>query len=157
MNMKTCFLLILSLLVGSFNTATAHQDKIIEIKDGKLIGLPDQYNPANINLEELSLQIGNNKLIFPTCLSKYFTENEQYSLNSSSSWYHDLSRFPPYILLTVEPKNKIYSYQLLFNLDTLNPIQVEKRIRESERITTSEKLEISKECLETIERSKHAI
>lgn len=98
----------------------ASQDRIIQVnKKGDLIGLPTQYLPAHIDMENNTLRIAKNKLRMPTCLSKYFAFNEPYTLKVTSSWSHQRSSLPPYINFKIEPTGRDYAYSILFGLEGL--------------------------------------
>jgi hypothetical protein len=132
---------------------TAHSDRVIELKDGKLIGFPEKYQPAYLDLNAKSLQIGTIRFDFPACVSKYFSDDEQFEIEIISSWYHSMSRLPPYISIKISPKGKMHSYNLLLNMDTLRPIEFEIAIIESETTISYHELKINKRCKELIETS----
>ena len=48
--------------------ASAHQDRILEQKGDKIVGLPDQFLPAIFNKEEMVIQIGENRPPSPNAL-----------------------------------------------------------------------------------------
>jgi hypothetical protein len=131
----------------------AHKDRIILIDNGKLVGLPDQYQPAYLNLQEKSLQVGTKHIVFPACVSKYFPENNNYTVKITASWYHATTAMPPYLLISIHPSGRNYNYRLLFNLDTPKPLKFEIEIHESESVTAFHQLVIDDICRESIERS----
>ncbi|WP_231614119.1 hypothetical protein, partial [Pseudoalteromonas sp. NZS71_1] len=113
-------LIVLSIFYSSF--LFAHKDTGVKIQDdGVLIGLPQKYEPASFDRKSLTLQIADKKLIMPECLSKYFGDNStfMYSLDISSSWYHNLTRLPPYLNMTITPDNQNIEYTIRFNMNTL--------------------------------------
>jgi hypothetical protein len=117
-------LIVLSILYSSF--LFAHKDTGIKLQsDGALIGLPNKYEPALLDLKSLTLQIADKKLIIPECVSKYFGANDTfiYSIDISSSWYHNLDRLPPYLNITITPDNKNIEYTIRFNMITLELIK----------------------------------
>ena len=131
----------------------AHQDRIIELKNGKLIGFPDKYHPAYFDLQKKSLQIGSNKFIFPQCVSRYFPENDKFELFITSSWYHDLKNIPPYMVIRIQPLKKEYTYELVFELDTLKIHHINIRVTESDTVTAIHELKIDDNCKEDIKNS----
>lgn len=137
----------------SFIPSEAHQDRIIELKNGRLVGLPDQYQPAYFDLENKSLQIGTNRIIFPPCVSTYFPDNEKYKLFITSSWYHSSDLLPPYIVFHIRPQNRDYNYELVFELDTLKPYHFLIHAKKSNSVTAMHKIEINESCEESIATS----
>lgn len=102
----------------------AHQERIIQVKgNGELDGLPEQYQPANIDLKNRVIAIAKNEFAMPLCISKYFSFNEEYTLKISSSWYHKRTGLPPYINFKINPKDKDHAYSLLLGLDDLKVIE----------------------------------
>ena len=102
----------------------ANTDELIEItEDGKLIGLPLEYLPANFNMKSYSLQIGKNKVRFPECVSKYFNHAAKNSIIIRSSWFS--KRVPYYIHMQIQPEGKDYLFRLTFDLKTLLPMSFE--------------------------------
>jgi len=152
MNKKIYCLLFFIFLVFCV-PSSAHQDRIVTIEDGTLSGLPKKYQPAYLDLDKKILQIKNNRFNFPPCVSKYFPKNDQYDVQITSSWYHDLSSLPPYLSISIHPKNKDYKFNLSFNMDTLEPIGFEIEIRESDVLTSFHQLEISDNCRQSIQDS----
>jgi hypothetical protein len=109
----------------------AHENKIITLEEGKLIGLPDQFAPAEFNLDNFKLRIGDNEMAFTPFLASLFPENNEYDLDIYSSWYHDKSVSPSYIGFRIKPKEKDFSYKFSFNMDTLELLDVEVILKES--------------------------
>ncbi len=116
--MRLSFSLFL-ILFCSFSFA--HKDTGIKLEaNGKLKGLPAKYLPANFNVQSLTLQISNRKLLIPECIAKYFANNE---LSFSSSWYHTRSKLPPYFNIIAAHPAKNIEYTFMFNMDTLELIK----------------------------------
>jgi len=141
------------LFTFSFNSSEAHQDKIIELNNGKLVGLPDQYQPAYFDLEKKSLQIGTNRIIFPPCVTTYFPNSEKYKLLITSSWYHSSELLPPYIVFHIRPQNRDYNYELVFELDTLKPYHFLIHAKKSNSVSAMNKIEINESCEKSIATS----
>lgn len=99
----------------------AHEDTRIELQGTKLVGLPKEYSPAELDLKAHRLRIGNHAMRFAAVLGTFF--DEPYDLEVSSSWYHERDLLPPYVLLDIHPKTKDYRFQLLLALDTLELIK----------------------------------
>ena len=47
-----------------------------------------------------------------------------HDLKLTASAYHDPKILPPYLAITIQPKGKDFAYQLLLNLDTLDPVRL---------------------------------
>jgi len=138
-------------------SASAHQDRIIKLENGVLVGLPDKYQPAYFNLQKKSLQIGVNQLDFPPCISNYFSEDAQDDILITSSWHHDLTTIPPYLLISIQPQERYYSYKLLFDMDTLKPYDFQIDIRRTQTFTSHQSLVIDDNCHKSIEESLRQI
>lgn len=121
---KLLIFFILSLFMC--NSLFAHTDRIITCKNGKLIGLPKQYQPAELDLDKYRLRIKNHVINISKSayLNSLFPKNKKYDLDISSSWYHDKSLLPPYIVFHIKPLEKDFSYKILFNMDTLDVMKV---------------------------------
>lgn len=132
---------------------SAHMDRIIELEEGKLIGLPQEYQPAFLDLQDMSLQIGSNRLKFPACVSKYFQNQTQYDVEITASWYHDVYTLPPYLGISILPKGRDHSFKLLFDMKTLNPIEFQIEIRDSDTVNSFYDLLINDPCRKSIQES----
>ncbi len=102
----------------------AHTDKIIEIEDGKLLGLPAKYNPAIISPNGLNIQINDIQLKFPIWFNTSKENFKMYDLKIRASWFHDLSILPPYIIIRMEKKSGDFAYEFFFNLETKQLYQI---------------------------------
>ena len=112
-------------------------DANLDFKDGRIIGLPKKYSPASFDLKKLSLSIGGKKLVFPNSLREllmydasddpFSDEPPQmkphpYTYTFEATWGHLPKDTPPYIAITVRPKNKNVVYKLLIDMDKLELI-----------------------------------
>ncbi len=110
--MKTLLIAIL-IPVLSF-TERLHEDTILKVdKEGEIIGLPKNYQPAKFDFDKKYLRIKNNEIVFPKCLDMYFEDVEIDKIYLSASWYH-VSFFddplPPYLYIEFpkeESNNKL--------------------------------------------------
>ena len=119
---KTLLGSILILMI--FTSAHAHQDRIIVLENNNLVGLPAEYQPAQLDLKASKLRIKNHEMDFSPYVKSFF-EEEPYEIQISSSWYHTRSSLPPYLQIRIIPEDKDYRYQLLFNMNTLEIIDIE--------------------------------
>jgi len=106
-----------------------HRDLIIQLQGGKLVGLPRRYEPATLDLRSFRIQIRGKGKEFSPFLKSLF--QEPYDLRLSASWYHERSILPPYLLVRISPKGESYSHEILFDLDALQLIHVERVVREA--------------------------
>ena len=152
--MKRLFrsLLCLTLPIVLCAPLFAHQDTIITIKNNELVGLPKEYQPAELDLKEYRLRIKDHVMEFCPFIKSLFPDGKPYDLSITSSWYHDRSILPPYISLDIRPQGKNVSHRILFNLDTLDVIEVSKVIRD-ERTTQFLPIELSELQKQDIKRS----
>ncbi len=148
---QVCLVLCAVLASFSSGSALAHQDRIIEMKGDKLVGLPDKYAPAEINVKEARIRIGDHAMTFSPLLKSLFDQPHELSL--SASWYHDRSILPPYLSLTIQPKKKDFSYNLLLNLETLDLIELSVTLRESDVSTRNLPIALSDEQKADIRKS----
>ncbi len=129
----------------------AHQDRIIQVmENGNLDGLPKQYQPASINTKSATISIAQNTIVLPPCLSKYFAFNDIYTLQVTSSWYHERSSLPPYINFKIQPKNKDHAYSILFGLDDLSVIEAQVITYPNKGTTAFHTIAFDKHCQKDI-------
>jgi len=120
---------LISVLLISISVQ-AHKDRLITLENECLVGLPNEYQPAQLNLNEGRLRIKNHVMVFPPYIRSLFPEN-RYHLEITSSWYHERSILPPYLSIHIIPDGKDFSYEMLFNMDTLEIIKIEVVIHEA--------------------------
>src|SRR4051812_2856783 len=109
----------------------AHEDTLIKQQGTSLVGLPQEYAPAEFDVKAFRLRIGKHVMTFAPLLQSLF--DEPHSLRISASWYHSRSILPPYLLLEIRPNKKDFiSYGILLNLETLELIQLSVSVRDSE-------------------------
>ena len=145
------FLLVLPSLV-------AHQETNIRLLGYTLYGLPDNYQPATFVLDKKRIRIGTNAVTIPDCLWKQLVLSEKNRIDFRSSWYHDLERIPPYLVIRVKESNTEDSYNLTLNLDSLEILLFEKETRNSDPSGTSvghEQIAIKMPCLDSWIIEKH--
>lgn len=99
-----------------------HVDTQIGLHDGQLVGLPEQYQPAHFDQASYTLSVGQTRIVFPECIVKYFKEIENHEMDITASWYHENSRLPEYIGFEISSAAYQYKYNLLFDLNTLEPL-----------------------------------
>ena len=117
-------ILIYALILLGANFSFAHEDTIIEVKETKLVGLPQEYQPAELDLENKLLRIANNQIMLPNCLIQYLPINNS-DVRVLASWYHDKrSGLPPYLNITGMSQDKPIKYDVLFNMNTLELISI---------------------------------
>lgn len=119
----------------------AHQDTLLSVsKDGKIQGLPKEYEPAFLHIfkgglfssTSVKLEIKDHAVAFPTCISKVFSIPATERMTLSASWYHDLSRLPPYLAIYLpqrtSPKDTSWfdGYTMVINLRTAEIISLHK-------------------------------
>ncbi len=133
----------IALLVVCVPLLQAHEDTLIKLDGSKLVGLPADLSPAELDLKEFRLRIGENELTFPPLLKDFF--QQPHDLQVSASWYHRLEILPPYLLIRITPKKKDFSYEILLELRTLDLIKLSVALRESEGSTRHLKVELEDE------------
>lgn len=116
--MKLLFTALCFLSVSAF----AHQDMIIMQEGEKLVGLPEIYEPARFNKQSMVLRLGNNSVSFPDCFRKFFVTKESELLVIAASWYHNSETLPPYLTISIGPNGILSQKAIMFNMDTLLPI-----------------------------------
>ena len=143
--MKTLFILMSFLFLT--NGDVIHQDTQLQIdKNGNIIGLPKQFNPAKFDWNKKELRINDKKLIFPKCMNYYFQQEKSTKLNLSASWYHSKDIMPYYLNFDISDKSGNYGYTILIDLETLELIDINQLIREG-NTTYNPKVELGKKCL----------
>ena len=137
------FLLFCLLSLFLCGPILAHKDSIIHLGEDKaLVGLPNEYMPAELDLQNFRLKIKNNELKFSPFLKSLFLE--PYDLRVSASWYHEKSLLPSYLLLHIQPRKKDFGYEILLNLDTLDVISVTVLLKESDSATRHLPIDLSR-------------
>jgi hypothetical protein len=129
----------------------AHQETGIQLKGVNLVGLPDRFTPAELDLTAGRLRIGHHAMTFSPFLKSLF--DPPHDLTISASWYHNLKTLPPYILLRIHPKTADFSYGIVLNLDTLELIEVFVTLRESATTTRQLPILLSDDQRQAIRRS----
>ena len=141
--MQKIILTCVLILLGA-NTSFAHRDTIIKVEQNKLVGLPREYQPAELDLENKSLRIANNQITLPNCLIQYLPINNS-DARVLASWYHDnRSGLPPYLNITGISQDKPIKYWVLFNMNTLELISVTRITQINENESQDTPVEIDK-------------
>ena len=97
-------------------TSSAHEDTIITLEGSGLIGLPQQYQPARLDLTAFQITLGGHSVAFSPFLKSLF--DQPYDLQLSASWYHERAILPPYLCVRISPKGRDFHYELLIDLET---------------------------------------
>jgi hypothetical protein len=104
---------------------------VIVLDGKKLVGLPAEYSPAELDLDAFRLRIGRHAMEFTPLLRSFF-QRQPYDLDVSASWYHDEDgTSPPYIVLHITPKGRDYSYSVVLALRTLRVVDISVTLRGS--------------------------
>lgn len=118
MKMIRLVLAVLAICFLGALSASAHMDTIIELEDGKLVGLPEEYQPAEFDIEKGALRLGPRVFQFSEYLRSLFPKDGRYKLSFSSSWYHsDYVDMPSYLAIDIRPRGKDFHYHLLIDMD----------------------------------------
>ncbi|WP_371195585.1 hypothetical protein [Glaciecola sp. SC05] len=112
-------------------SAFSHVDTILKLEGGSLIGLPEEFSPASMDIAQGILEIAGKRLKFPDCISNFFDFRSE-DLLITASWYHETldGSLPAYITLgTTEqyPDNS-----LVIDIENLVPIPSEWGFGKSE-------------------------
>jgi len=138
--------IFISILSLSFS-ADMHQDRILQIDEvGNITGLPKEYSPAQIDVANERLRIGDKEIVFPNCLGFYFNELNATELKLTASWYHSKDILPYYINFDVPDSGSKLGRNILIDLETLELIKLNKTITEGNK-THIKELELDEECL----------
>ena len=97
---------------------------MIGLNGSNLIGLPKEYQPAKLDLENGILSIAEKKLVFTPFLKNIFVETVRSDIRISSSWYHDPKIMPPYIDLRMTPKGRDFSYHVIVDMKNMVKMKV---------------------------------
>ena len=115
------------------NVLQAHVDTLIRIKGTNLVGLPKNYEPAEFDTNAFRLRLARHEVTFSPFLKSLF--DAPHELRFLASWYHERSTLPPCLVVEIRPKNKDFSYSILFNMDTLDVIDVSVTLKESDTVS----------------------
>jgi hypothetical protein len=148
---KRLILCAIILFFSQSGAVLAHRDTLIRLKGTQLVGLPEKFTPAELDLKAARLRIGHHAMTLSPFLESLF--DQPHELAISASWYHNSETLPPYISLSIQPKKKDFSYGILLNLETLELIQVSVTLRESATTTRELPIELSDDQKQAIRRS----
>lgn len=142
-------LLSIFLLFSFFSSfVSASKDITIKVKDnGELVGLPEAFSPAKIDLSKRYIRIGRVKLNLPICVYKYFDGHEQFDLKVATN-----QSFTS-IMFKVSPKKKDFDYRLLFTMEALIPIEFQVVTYLSPSSKATHKISMSGDCYAEIGKS----
>ena len=149
-NIKMKIKLIISLLCLLCSiTSNAHKNRIINQEGDKLVGLPEEFTPAEFSWEKKVLRISDNQIDLDS-FENVIPMEQKYDIDIPASWYHDTSITPPYICIRLNSEEKGIRYTIVLNLETLELIEVTNtsRISPDEYIITE--LKISDQNLKQI-------
>ena len=141
-------------LVAVFLTSSKpdHQDTLLELKqDGTILGLPERFEPALIDLGKRYLRINNHEVTFPDCLDKYLNQEKVTNLKLSASWYHSKEIMPYYLNVQITKDNEKQLYSLLFDLETLSLIEAREHFVDGNSYYYPE-IDLDSMCLENYHR-----
>jgi hypothetical protein len=111
-------------------SAQAHTDVPLKLTDdGNLVAdpqdmkVPKKFLPLRYDKEEKLIRIGNRTMKLAPYFRSLFPDDGKYEVHFSTSWYHDLSLLPPYMLMRIEPDGRQFHYDLLLSLKDLSVIE----------------------------------
>jgi hypothetical protein len=113
-------------------TASAHEDVVLELKDGKLVApaaegdekVPQEFLPMEYDAATHRVRIGKHEMKMCEYFASLFPDDGKYKIRFSSSWYHDSETLPPYLLIRIEPEGRQFAYELLLNMKDLSVISL---------------------------------
>lgn len=155
--MRVLSLTACTIAVLQVSEARAHVDAQLSLDGQAIVGLPQEYEPAELNVSEGWLRIGAKRLDFPPCVAKYFEQQRRVTLDLHASWYHESDTLPPYLAIDIQPHRRAYSFSLLFDLTSLEPIHFTVVIQESKFVTADHRIDVDERCLSEIDRSTKPI
>ena len=123
MTISRTITIFLVFLCTSYGSAWAHQDTLLELRDGRIIGLPEEFQPAYFDIEKKVLQIRDNEVALPPCVTSFFKKVPNHIFLITASWYHDFELIGPYIVLHIESKKRDYRYEFVFLMESLEPFR----------------------------------
>ena len=111
-------------------SAYAHTDVPLKItEDGSLVAdpedmkVPKRFQPLQYDQKEQLIRIGDHRMKLAPYFRSLFPDDGKYKVHFSTSWYHDLTLLPPYILMRIEPEGRQFHYDLLLSLKDLSVIE----------------------------------
>jgi len=139
MALRICCIFSLAIIASP---ALAHKEAVIQWQlDGSLSRLPPEFQPALLliafgpgdgrlkKVESFSLRIADHTVSLPQCVLSTIRVVDRSAVRILASWYHDLTRGPPYIsveLYESDPRSTSpkRSQVLHFNLATARLVEV---------------------------------
>ncbi len=145
------------LFFGAAGVLSAHKDRKIAIDGTALIGLPPEFTPAALDVAAGSMTVGKHRMHFTPYLRAFFSGEHASDLRITASWYHERQVLPPYICIEIFPRQRDFSYALLFNLETMDLIRAEVVVRASTNAGRSFRIDIAEEERDRIRQSIEVI
>ena len=93
------------------------------VADSQDMKVPKKFEPLRYDKEEQIIRIGNHSMKLAPYFRSLFPDDGRYKIHFSTSWYHDLTLLPPYMLMRIEPEGRQFDYRLLLNLRDLSVIE----------------------------------
>ena len=152
--LKTRFLSFLAFFIFFFSHCGllfAHRDTFIQLEGKTLTHLPEAYSPAELDLKDFQMRVKDHVIKFTPLLKSLF--DYPYDLKITASWYHQRSNLAPYIVLHIQPQKKDFSYELSFELESLELTSLSIVLQVSESATQYLPIELSKEDKPTINKA----
>ncbi|WP_444917890.1 hypothetical protein [Microbulbifer sp. JMSA003] len=104
-------LLYVLLFMSAYSSSWAHQDRLIELRGNLLIGLPEKYQPAVLDLKKHSFSIAGKRLVIPDCYGQFFPKTNNYKISITASWYHsEITDLPPYMGIRITENGKSFGH-----------------------------------------------
>lgn len=151
--MKILHLIAFILFSACSTVLNAHSDRTLQLEGKKMIGLPPAFGTAEFSWEDKMMRVGENQINL-WAFENVIPYGQEYEISISSSWYHDASSLPPYVVIHLDPKETKFKYTILLSLEDLELIDVSLQyfIRESPNQSRfiSHKLKVSDRDLERI-------
>jgi hypothetical protein len=107
----------------------AHKDRSVTLEGSLLVGLPRAYDPASLDTTAGTVTIGGRATRIPSFALPLLDPSESADLRLTASWQHDRKEMPLYLRVSIAPRDRDYSLDLLFNLETAEIFQAEVCVR----------------------------
>lgn len=126
--LSRCLVAALALFAGCLTSlpTAANEYSDVHLRGSRLVGLPPEFNPAELDLKTYRLRIGSHVTTLGEWCQSFFEQPYDLELGGS---FVETEFDPPHLHIVIQPKNRPLKYWFDINLETLQLFRVTIRIK----------------------------